>query len=89
VSDMLPVARRVECVLLVVRLRHSRADSIGRLVEALGRVGVRPIGIVLFGTAEHLGYGGYGPPASGNGALQASVASGQHRSLRLRAGGKG
>jgi succinoglycan biosynthesis transport protein ExoP len=89
VSDMLPVARRVEGVLLVVRLLHSRADDIGRLIEALGRVGVRPVGIVLYGAAEYVGYRGYGRPLRGNDALGAGVASKRRRSLRLWAGAKG
>jgi capsular exopolysaccharide synthesis family protein len=86
ISDMIPVARRVDGVLVVVRLLHSRRDGITRLVESLARVGVRPIGIVLYGEAEHVGYGSYGPPAGGNGALPASVASEkQKRRRRSRA----
>jgi capsular exopolysaccharide synthesis family protein len=86
ISDMIPVARRVDGVLVVVRLLHSRRDGITRLVESLARVGVRPIGIVLYGAAEHVGYGSYGPPAGGNGALPASVASEkQKRRRRSRA----
>ena len=86
ISDMLPLARRVDGVVLVVRLLHSRADSLVRFVESLARVGARPIGIVLYGGAEHVGYGAYGAPAIGNGALPASVASGREGRRRLRAG---
>ena len=85
ISDMLPLARRVDGVVLVVRLLHSRADGLVRLVESLARVGVRPIGIVLYGGGEQMSYG-YGAPAAGNGALPASVAAGRERGRRLRAG---
>lgn len=48
ISDMLHVARRVDGVVLVVRLNHSRRDQLERLKQQLETAGVRPIGIVLF-----------------------------------------
>lgn len=50
-SDMLPLAKRVDGVILVVRLYHSRRDTIKRLIEQLDQNAVRPVGIVVFGAS--------------------------------------
>jgi receptor protein-tyrosine kinase len=49
-SDMLPVAKRVDGVLLVVRLYSSRRDELERLVAQLRQAGVTPLGIVVAGS---------------------------------------
>jgi tyrosine-protein kinase len=50
-SDMLPVARRVDAVILAVRLYHSRRDQVQRFVEQLRTAGIEPAGIVVLGGA--------------------------------------
>lgn len=51
-SDMLPVAKRVDGVILTVRLYHSRRDELERLVDQLAQSSIRPIGVVVLGTEE-------------------------------------
>jgi Mrp family chromosome partitioning ATPase len=51
-GDMLPLARRVDGVLIVVRLYHTTKRSIRSLVRQLDTAGVKPRGIVLIGTDE-------------------------------------
>jgi receptor protein-tyrosine kinase len=59
-SDMLPVAQRVDGVILAVRLYHSRTDGIKRFAEQLANAGIRPIGIVVLGERVQLpGYYDY------------------------------
>jgi receptor protein-tyrosine kinase len=48
-SDMLPVAKRVDGVIVAIRLYHSRRDAIKRFLEQLDNVHVKPIGVVLLG----------------------------------------
>jgi Mrp family chromosome partitioning ATPase len=48
-SDMLPVARKVDGVIVVARLHHSRRDELARLRRDLDNAGVRPVGLVLLG----------------------------------------
>jgi len=48
-SDMLPVARRADGVIVVVRLYHSRREDIERLLMLLSQASVRPLGVVVFG----------------------------------------
>jgi Mrp family chromosome partitioning ATPase len=56
-SDMVPVARRVDGVIVAVRLYHSRTDSLKRFREQLENAGVTPIGVVVLGTdADVPGY---------------------------------
>jgi succinoglycan biosynthesis transport protein ExoP len=49
VSDMLPVARAVDAVVVVVRLYHSRKDALARLAAQLENANVTPTGIVMIG----------------------------------------
>lgn len=55
-SDMAPVARQAEAVLLVVRLGHTRKDALQQTVDRLTTLGVTPRGIVV------LEAGSEGPP---------------------------
>jgi tyrosine-protein kinase len=56
-SDMLPVARRVDGVIVVVRLNYTRRGELGRLLDQLDQASIRPLGIVLFGVkAEQTDY---------------------------------
>ena len=48
-SDMLPVAQRVEGVIVVVRLGHSRRDEIERFKNQLEGTGIQPVGVVVLG----------------------------------------
>jgi capsular exopolysaccharide synthesis family protein len=59
-SDMLPVAKRVDGVIVTVRLYHSRRDDVRRFAERLADAGVEPLGVVVVGTGQDLGYYGYG-----------------------------
>ena len=49
VSDVLPLTRQVDDVLIVARLGHSRADQLVNLGEVLARQDVRPAGLVIVG----------------------------------------
>src|SRR3954452_24677461 len=48
-GDMLPVAKHVDAVVLVVRLYHTRVRSIQTLLRQLHSAGVVPLGIVVLG----------------------------------------
>jgi capsular exopolysaccharide synthesis family protein len=50
-SDMLPVAQRVEGVIVAVRLYHSRRGDLERFRDQLETAGIRPIGVVVMGAA--------------------------------------
>lgn len=58
-SDMLAVAQRVDMVVLVVRLMHSRRHEIKRVIEQLGNASIVPAGVVVVGkrreTADYYG----------------------------------
>jgi succinoglycan biosynthesis transport protein ExoP len=47
VSDILPLSRHVDDVLIVSRLGHSRVDQLVNLGEVLSRQGVSPTGLVI------------------------------------------
>jgi Mrp family chromosome partitioning ATPase len=47
--DLLPLAKRVESVLLVVRLRATRARELADLAELLAQQGIKPDGFVVIG----------------------------------------
>lgn len=49
VGDMLPVAKRVDAVIVVVRLGHTRSRRLRRLLEQLANADVTPTGIVVLG----------------------------------------
>lgn len=62
VADMLPVARNVDAVIVVVRLYHSRKDALERLAAQLANAKVTPAGLVLLGAAaERKSYYDYAP----------------------------
>jgi Mrp family chromosome partitioning ATPase len=50
-GDMLPLARHVDGVIVVVRLYHTRKRALRNLVRSLDTAGVKPIGVVLVGTS--------------------------------------
>lgn len=56
VSDALAISRRVDAVLVVVRLGRTTRDQIQRLSTALDRIGVRPIGVVVTGVKRRAAY---------------------------------
>jgi capsular exopolysaccharide synthesis family protein len=49
VVDALPLARKSDDVLIVVRLGKSRLDRIGQLGELLAENGIRPVGFAVVG----------------------------------------
>jgi Mrp family chromosome partitioning ATPase len=51
-GDMLPLARRVDGVLVVVRLYHTTKRSVRSLLRQLETAGVQPRGVVVIGTGE-------------------------------------
>jgi polysaccharide biosynthesis transport protein len=51
-GDMLPLARRVDGVLVVVRLYHTTKRSVRSLLRQLETAGVQPKGIVVIGTGD-------------------------------------
>lgn len=59
-SDMLPLAKRVDGVIVAVRLYHTRKDELERFAEQLVDSEVRPAGIVVLGSsADPSAYEGY------------------------------
>lgn len=50
VVDALPLARKADDVLIIVRLGRSRMDKIGQLGELLAESGIRPVGFAVVGT---------------------------------------
>jgi receptor protein-tyrosine kinase len=51
-GDMLPLARRVDGVLVVVRLYHTTKRAVRGLLRQLETAGVQPRGVVVIGTDE-------------------------------------
>jgi Mrp family chromosome partitioning ATPase len=51
-GDMLPLARHVDGVVLVVRLYHTRKRALRSLLRSLDTAHVKPIGVVLLGTTS-------------------------------------
>lgn len=49
-SDMLPLAREVDGVIVTVRLYHSRRDQLKRFAAQLANASIEPLGIVVLGT---------------------------------------
>jgi Mrp family chromosome partitioning ATPase len=49
---MLPLARRVDGVLIVVRLYHTTKRAVRSLLRQLDTAGVKPTGIVVIGTDD-------------------------------------
>lgn len=59
-SDMLPLAQKVDGVIVAVRLYHSRKDELERFAEQLVDSGVQPVGVVVLGSsADSSAYEGY------------------------------
>lgn len=63
VSDALEIAKKVDGVILVARLRGTRVDEARMTRQSLERIGVKPLGTVLAGVpqakAYYRRYGGY------------------------------
>lgn len=49
-ADMLPLAKEVDGVILVVRLYYSRKDHVKRLSAQLASAEIEPVGVVVLGT---------------------------------------
>lgn len=59
-NDMLPVAARVDTVIIVVHLDRTRRNELTRLADRLRDARIDPVGIVLFGTSgSEPAYGAY------------------------------
>jgi polysaccharide biosynthesis transport protein len=59
-SDMIPLARRADGVIVAVRLYHSRKDELERFAEQLVDAEVRPVGMVVLGSSgDPSAYDGY------------------------------
>lgn len=59
-SDMAPVARKVDAVVLVVRIGHTREDALERMMDRLATLRVTPLGMVVLESAQDsMPYGGY------------------------------
>jgi tyrosine-protein kinase len=59
-SDVLPLAKQVDGVIVAVRLYHTRKDDLERFAEQLVDSEVRPAGIVVLGSsADPSAYEGY------------------------------
>jgi Mrp family chromosome partitioning ATPase len=50
-SDMLPLAKRVDGVIVAVRLYHSRKDELERFAGQLVDSEVNPVGLVVLGSS--------------------------------------
>jgi Mrp family chromosome partitioning ATPase len=59
-SDMLPLAKRADGVIVAVRLYHTRKDDLERFAEQLVDSELRPVGLVVLGSAaDPSAYDGY------------------------------
>lgn len=59
-SDVLPLAKKVDGVILAVRLYHTHKDDLERFAEQLVDSEVRPVGLVVLGSsADSSAYEGY------------------------------
>ena len=59
VIDALPLARRAEALLIVVRLGKSRLPRIKRLAELLEANDIRPVGAAILGVPKESRRSGY------------------------------
>jgi capsular exopolysaccharide synthesis family protein len=50
-ADMLPLAKEVDAVIVVVRLYYSRRDQLKRFSAQLANAGIQPVGVVVLGAA--------------------------------------
>lgn len=60
VTDALPIAQRVDSVIIVARIGKTRLDKLAELGELLGRHGIRPTGFAVVGVGRSIGRRGYG-----------------------------
>jgi receptor protein-tyrosine kinase len=51
-SDMIPLARRADAVVVAARLYHTRARALRQLARQLQQAGITPLGVVLLGTRD-------------------------------------
>jgi succinoglycan biosynthesis transport protein ExoP len=51
-SDMLPLAKEVDAVIVVVRLYHSRTNQLKRFVAQLSNASIEPVGVVVLGAGS-------------------------------------
>lgn len=59
-SDVVPLAQRVDGVVLAVRLHHTQRAALERLLDRLATASIRPMGIVVLGAENGgAGYGHY------------------------------
>jgi Mrp family chromosome partitioning ATPase len=56
VADMLPIAKMVDGVLVVVRLEHTRTRPLKRLLEQFATAGLTPVGLVVIGAETGADY---------------------------------
>ncbi len=59
ISDMLPVAGRIDAVIVVVHLYHTRRNELKRLAHQLQQAGIHPFGLVVFGVETDRAYDTY------------------------------
>jgi len=63
VSDALEIAKKVDGVILVARMRVTRVDEAQMTRQSLERIGVKPLGVIVAGVARakayYRRYGGY------------------------------
>ena len=57
VPDVIPLAKRVDDVILVVRLGNTRLKNLEELAELLAQQGITPAGFVVIGGKSHSYYG--------------------------------
>jgi Mrp family chromosome partitioning ATPase len=50
-ADMLPLAKEVDGVIVVVRLYYSRKDQLRRFAAQLTNAGIAPVGVAVLGAA--------------------------------------
>ncbi len=58
-TDMLPIAGRVDGVVVVVHLYHTRRNELKRLADALEHARIKPFGLIVFGVETDRAYDAY------------------------------
>jgi Mrp family chromosome partitioning ATPase len=58
-TDMLPIAGRVDAVVVVVHLYHTRRNELKRLADQLAHARIKPFGLVVFGVQTDRAYDAY------------------------------
>lgn len=59
ITDMLPIAGRVDAVVIVVHLYHTRRAELKRLADQLSNAHIQPFGLVIFGVPTDRAYDAY------------------------------